>query len=141
MPVVTKKKDTKKSLFHHYNGIKTELEKVYITSSGTKYLKKMDAFCAESQIQQAKESQQRRRNKIMDTVNMLLNVLEENNWGIFYKNKPVHSLTTQDGNTLYEVNKVGLDEIERVIYNKLDTEGTWKQTEHPTQVDSEQNQS
>ena len=136
-----KKKDTKKSLYHLYNEIKTELEKVYITSSGTKYLKKVDALCAEAQIQQSKESKQKRGNKIMDIVNILFKVLEENNWGVFYKNKPIHSLTTQEGGTLYEVNKVGLDEIERVILNKLDTEGTWKQKEPPTQEDSRQNQS
>ena len=141
MVKLIKKKDTKKSLYRLYNEIKTELEKVYITSSGTKYLKKVDALCAEAQIQQEKELKQKRRDKIMDIVNILLKVLEENNWGVFYKNKPIHSLTTQEGGTLYEVNKVGLDEIERVILNKLDTEGTWKQKEPPTQEDLIQNQS
>jgi hypothetical protein len=135
---VTKEADTKKSPLHLSSGIKTELEKVYITSSGDKYLKKMDALCAESQIQQAKESKQRRRNKVMDIVDILFKVLEENNWSIFYNNKPIRSLDTQDGGTLYEVNKVDLDEIERVILNKLDE--SWKPTQPPTPENLTQNQ-
>ena len=129
---VKKGKDIKKYQHHYKDDIKTELETVYITTSGDKYLKKMDALCAESQIQQAKESKQRRGNKIMDIVNILFKILEENNWGIFYGNNPVRSLDTQDGGTLYEVNKVDLDEVERVLLNKLDSEGTWKHTQPPT---------
>ena len=113
--------DTKKLLRHHYSGIKTELETVFITSSGNRYLEEMDAICAESQIQQAKESQQIRRDKIMGTIELVLKVLEEENWGFYYKNEPMHSLITQDGGTLYEVNTVDLDEVERVLFNKLDT--------------------
>ena len=135
-----KKTDIKK-LLHHYEGIKTELEKVYITSSGDKYLKEMDAVCAESQIQQTKESRQKRRNKIMDIVDILFNILEENNWGIFYKNNPMRTLDTNDGGTLYEVNGVDLDEIERVLFNKLESEGIWKRTQPPTQENLTQNQS
>ena len=135
---MTKEADTKKLALHLSSEIKTELEKVYITSSGDKYLKKMDALCAESQIQQAKESKQRRRNKVMDIVDILFKVLEENNWSIFYNNKPIRSLDTQDGGTLYEVNKVDLDEIERVILNKL--EESWKPTQPPTPENLTQNQ-
>ena len=135
---MAKKTDTKKSLPHHYNNVKTELEKVYVTSSGDKYLKKMDAYCAESQIQQAKKSRERRRKKIMDIVNILLNALKENNWGVFYRNQPIRDLETQDGGTLYEVNQVDLEEVERVVMNQLEKKEEWKHTEPPTQEDSTQ---
>ena len=115
-----KNQDTVK-LPHHYSEIKKELETIYITSSGDKYIKEMDAICAEAQIQQAKESQQRRREKIMGIVELVFKILEEENWGFYYKNEPMHSLNTQDGGTLYEVNTVDLDEVERVLLNKLKT--------------------
>ena len=118
---MSKKTDIKKYPRHHYSGIKAELETVFITSSGNKYLKEMDAICAEAQIQQAKESQQRRREKIMGIVELVIKVLEEENWGFYYKNEPMHSLNTQEGGMLYEVNTVDLDEVERVLLNKLET--------------------
>ena len=114
-----KNQDIARLARHHYSGIKTELETVYITSSGDKYLKEMDAICAESQIQQAKESEQRRRDKIMGIIETILNIIKEENWGFYYKNEPMRSLNTQDGGTLYQINTVDLDKVERVLLDKL----------------------
>jgi hypothetical protein len=117
---VKKNQDTIKLAYHLSDEIATELAKVYITSSGDMYLEKMDAICAESQIKQAKEGKQRKKDKIMGIIDIFLSILEENNWGIFYKNKPIHSLDTNDGGTLYEVNAVDIDELSRVLSNKLE---------------------
>ena len=114
-----KNQDTIKLVHRLYSGVKKELETVYITSSGNKYLKEMDAICAEAQIQQAKESQQRRREKIMGIVELVFKILEEENWGFYYKNEPMRSLNTQDGGTLYQINTVDLDKVERVLLDKL----------------------
>ena len=100
----------------------------------------MEARCAETQILICKERKLEQKQRIMDTIEMIMKVLKSENWGVFYKNQPIRTLTTQEGGTLYEVNKVSLDEIERVILNKLDTEGTWKQKEPPTQENLPQNQ-
>ena len=116
-----KNQDIVKSVRHLYSGIKTELETVYVTSSGDKYLEEMDAICAEAQFQQTKELKEKRRNKIMGIVEMLFKVLKEENWGIYYKNNPMRSLATQEGGTLYEINTVDLDEVERVLLKKLNT--------------------
>jgi uncharacterized protein YllA (UPF0747 family) len=118
--------------------VKSELETVYITSSGDKYIKEMDAFCAEAQIQQTKESKKRWRDNIMGIMELLLKVIGEENWGLFYKNEPMRSLNTKDGGTLYEVNSVDLDEIERVLIKKLESTNqrevdNWKKhTAHPS---------
>ena len=116
-----KNQDIAKSLRHHYNTIRTELETIYITSSGNKYIKEMDAICAEAQIQQAKESQQRRKENLMGKTEAMLKILMDENWGIYYKNNPMRSLITQEGGTLYEINTVDLEEVERVFFNKLNT--------------------
>ena len=137
-----KNQDITKLKRHHYNEIKTELETVYITSSGDKYLKEMDALCAEAQIQQTKESQQRRRKKIMGIMELLLKVLEEENWGLYYKNEQIRTLNTQDGGMLYEVNSVDLDEIERVLLNKLESTKQNKEDscrEHTTHHSQQEN--
>lgn len=140
------KTDTKK-LRLLYNGVKSELETIYITSAGDKFIKEMDALCAESQIQQAKESKEKRRQNIMGIMELLLKSLEGENWGIYYKNEPIRSLNTQDGNMLYEINTVSLDEIERVLLKKLkeslEQKGeSWKtHTIHHSQQDKDSKQS
>ena len=116
-----KNQDIIRSVRHLYSGIRNELETIYITSSGDKYLKEMDAICAEAQVQQAKESKARRKKKLMGTIEVILKVLLEENWGIYYKNNPMRSLTTQEGGTLYEINAVDIDEVERVLFKKLNT--------------------
>ena len=81
----------------------------------------MDAICAEAQIQQAKESKTRRKEKLMGKIETILKVLLEENWGVYYKNNPIRSLATQEGGTLYEINTVDIDEVERVLFKKLNT--------------------
>ena len=134
-----KEVDTKKSLLHLYSGIKTELETVYITSSGDKYLEEMDAICAESQIQQARESKEKRRKIIMGMVDILLNILRENNWGVFYKTEPMQTLTLQDDSPLLRINEVDDESIEDAVLSVIEglktkelTDWTQKEIEDPT---------
>ena len=75
----------------------------------------MEARCAETQIFLCKERKLQRKQRIMDTTEMIMKVLKSENWGIFYKNQPIRTLTTQDGGTLYEINQVDECEIEKVI--------------------------
>ena len=134
-----KNQDTAKLVRHHYSAIRTELETIYITSSGDKYLKEMDAICAEAQVQQAKESKTRRKEKLMGKIETILKVLLEENWGVYYKNRPMRSLTTQEGGTLYEIDTVDLEEVERVLLKKLNTinegqeDNCTEHTEHHSQ--------
>ena len=105
----------KKSQHHFKDEIKRELETVYITTSGDRFLKEMDALCAQSQIQQAKESKEKRRKRIMNMVDILISVLKENNWGVFYKTEPMQTLTLQDDSPLLRINEVDNESIETAV--------------------------
>lgn len=111
--------------------IKSELETVYIDSSGTRHIDYAKAMCAEAQIQLAKDAKFKQRQKIMKIVELIMQILESENWGVYYKNQPIQPLEMQDGNSLYQVNRVDESEIENVIEKAL----TW---EH-LQIDSNQN--
>ena len=100
--------------------VKAELETVYITSSGTKYLKEMDAICAEAQIQMARESREKRRKIIMSMVDILIRVLKENNWGVFYKTEPMQTLTLQDDSPLLRINEVDDESIEDAVLSVIE---------------------
>jgi len=147
---VKKKIDTKK--YQQFKDeIKTELETVYITTTGDKFLKKMDAFRAESQIQQAKESEERRRKIIMSMVEILIRVLKENNWGVFYKSEPMQTLTLQNDSPLLRINEVDDDVVESAVLSVIEnlktkelTDWTKKEKEDttpPSPTDSSQTKS
>ena len=79
----------------------------------------MDALCAESQIQVCIERKLKQNQRIMDIAELVMKVLKNENWGMFYKNQPMRNLETQDGGTLYEVNQVDECEIETIIDQTL----------------------
>ena len=79
----------------------------------------MDALCAESQIQMCVERKLKQKQRIMDIIELVMRVLKNENWGVFYKNQPMRVLETQDGGTLYEVNHVDECEIETIMHGTL----------------------
>ena len=116
---MTNKVDTEKSHNPYEIKVRAELETIYITSSGTKYLRKMDALCAESQIQRSKEAKEKRRQRIMSMVDILMRVLKENNWGVFYKSEPLQTLTLQDASPLLKINEVDNESIEDAVLDVI----------------------
>ena len=139
------KKDMQ-ALIHPSDEIRTELETVYITTSGNKFLKEMDALRAQSQIQQARESKQKREDRMTKLVDILYGVLKENNWGVFYKSEPLQTLTIQDDAPLLKINEVDTDVVEEAIHRMVmdlnnDYLKNWDKQEHttpPSQDDSTQ---
>jgi hypothetical protein len=95
----------------------------------------MEALCAESQIQQCKEAKLQQKQRIMDIVELIMQVLKSENWGVYYRNQPMQPLEMQDGNALYKVNQVDECEIEAVIEKALTKDKPWESS----QIDSNQN--
>ncbi len=71
----------------------------------------------------------------MDTVELIMQILKSENWGIFYKNQPIQPLETQDGSALYRVNQVDESEIEKVIEEALMKGKPWEES---SQINSSQ---
>ena len=114
--------------------VKSELDFVYITSAGTRYLNRLDALCAEGSIQQAREFKQQKQERIMDYTEIILKALSNMNWGVYYKSEPMHTLNMQDGAALYKINEVDEDEVGRVI------EGAIKECTQTKSQSSEQSE-
>ena len=62
----------------------------------------------------------------MNIVELIMRVLEDENWGVYYRNKPLQSLEVKDGSSLYQVNQVDEDQIETVIEKALAWEHSQK---------------
>ena len=116
--------------------IKKELDTVYLDSSGTKHLTYMKALCAEAQIESCRQRKLEKKQRIMNTVELIMQVLKSENWGVFYRNQPIQPLEMQDGNALYKVNQVDECEIEAAIEKALTKGNPWKES---SQTDSNQN--
>jgi hypothetical protein len=115
--------------------IKKELDTVYIDSSGKRHLDYMEALCAEAQIQMCRDVKLKQKQKIMDIVKLITQVLKSENWGVFYRNQPIQPLEMQDGSALYKVNQVDENEIETAIEQALTKGESWESS----QIDLNQN--
>ena len=100
--------------------VKSELDFVYITSAGTRYLKEMDALYEESSIQSMREFKQQKQERIMDYTEIILKAFSDMKWGVYYQSEPMHTLSMQDGAALYKINEVDEDEVERVIKGAIE---------------------
>ena len=115
--------------------IKKELETVFITSDGRKFLKYIDALYAQSEIEKGIEIKLSKQKRVMNIVELIMNVLKSENWGVYYKNQPMQPLEMQDGNALYKVNQVDEEQIETAIEQTLAKDKPWESS----QTNSNQN--
>ena len=95
----------------------------------------MEALCAETQISMCREVKLQQKQRIMNIVELIMQVLKSENWGVFYKNQPIQPLEMQDGNALYKVNQVDEEHVEAVIEKALTKDKPWESS----QTNSNQN--
>ena len=72
----------------------------------------------------------------MDIVELIMQILKSENWGVFYKNQPIQPLEMQDGNALYKINQVDECDVEAAIETALTKGKSWEES---SQIDSNQN--
>ena len=116
--------------------IRKELETVYIDSSGARHLDYMKALCAEAQIEMCRQAKLKQKRRIMDIVELVMQILKSENWGVFYKNQPIQPLELQGGDALYKVNQVDDTHIEERLHEALTKGESWQES---SQTNSSQN--
>ena len=116
--------------------MKSALRIIFLANDGTPFLTKEEVRMHEN------KSQENKQEVDMTIVDLIQKVIEDNNWGIYYKAKPLQNLQVQDGVPLLRVNDVDLatvsDELSKAL-NKME-ENLCKTQEH-SQKDSQQKQS
>ena len=105
--------------------IQHELETVYITTDGRKFLKYIDALYAQSEIEKCIEVKLSKQERVMNIVKLIMDVLKQENWGVYYKNQPMQPLEMQDGNPLYQINQVDDTDVEQVLIDTLTKGDSW----------------
>ena len=131
---MTKKNSQKNYMTRLKSYIKTELKQIYLTSDDKMFLNQYKAIIHESSLEDKREKERRWNEMILNITELVCKVLENKNWGLFFKNEPIQALPIQDSGTLYKVNEVKLEELvsclEQEINERIDQ---WPETkEKPT---------
>ena len=120
--------------------IKTELETVYLTTDDKKFLTINDAMVHQGILEKHKENKMEEIQMIVDVKNLIKEVLEKNDWGIYFKAEPISSLPVQDNSKIYKVNDVTADRFMDAIDAEIGASSArkekWKETPN-TRQDSE----
>ena len=109
--------------------VKNELETVYITSDGRKFIKYEDALYAQSELNSCAEAKLLKEEKNKDIIKLVMDVLKSENWGVYYKTQPMQPLEMQDGNPLYKINQVDDDAVEQAIDRALTEGQSWNHSQ------------
>ena len=103
--------------------IKTELAIVQVTTDSKRFLNKYEALIHEAGLEEKRNKNRSWENMKQELVNIVLEVLKKNRWGIYFQNEPMQSLPMKDSlSTLYKVNQVEVDEFEEAIMMQFDKE-------------------
>jgi len=107
--------------------IKTELAIVQVTTDSKRFLNKYEALIHEAGLEEKRNKNRSWENMKQELVNIVLEVLKKNRWGIYFQNEPMQSLPMKDSlSTLYKVNQVEVDEFEEAIMMQFDKESERK---------------
>ena len=93
----------------------------------------MKALYAQTEINSCMERKLQKKQRIMDKIELIMQILKSENWGVFYKNQPIQPLEMQDGNALYKVNQVDESEIEKALETALTKGQPWEESSKESQ--------
>ena len=107
---------------------------VHLTSDNKKFLDEYEALIHESELDEKRKQDRRWEEMKINLTEIVLNVLKNERWGIFFKNEPMQVLPVQDSaTTLYKVNEVREDLLIDAIQKQIEVNA--KEGENECQKD------
>ena len=103
--------------------LKTELGNIYLTSKDEKFLSREEALIKELEIIENKEhkiEEVKMNNSNFNIYNLIIRILANNDWGLYFKGEPLQSLPIQDGFKMFKVNDVNLDELHDAVMREIE---------------------
>ena len=110
--------------------IKTEITRIYLTSDDKKFLCENEAFIHEGDLDEKRKQDRRWEEMKSELTEIVLAVLENERWGIFFKSEPMQSLPVQDSpTTLYRVNEVKEEMLVDAIRKQIEVNAQEREKE------------
>lgn len=114
--------------------ISKELGYVYYTSTGDIYAKRSEAEMRQAEINYTKESREMIERRLLVDAEKILEILNEQGWGIYYKTNPIHVLGVQGGEPpIFSVNAVSEDILLNVLAGNDKGDDKWHSETDSTQ--------
>ena len=95
--------------------IQTELRTVYLINNKT-FLKRAQARLYQKKLSNYKQVEDKMVNDLQKIIEQLL---DNNNWGLYFKANPLEQLPSQDGQHIYQVNNVSKEEVSTAIVKAI----------------------
>ena len=99
-----------------------ELAVVYLANDGKRFITKEEAVEHDKLLDAQEDFNNKRRSSTVKEISKVFTqILEENNWGVYYISKPINQLNVQDGDSpLFTVNKVDENTVRNAFLQELD---------------------
>ena len=125
--------------------IKTELTITYLTTDDRRFIDESRAIIHESELEEKRNKDRRWEKMIVDIAEVVLEVLQKERWGIFFKSEPMQVLPVKESaTTLFKVNEVTkevlAESLKKHINNLQNKESEWEKhqakNQNPTDNES-----
>ena len=98
----------------------------FLTSNDKRFLNEYQAVIHESTLHEEEDKERRWDEMTIKIAELVCEILEKKQWGIFFKNEPIQALPVQDNTTLYKVNEVRDDELLYAIECAMERTSEWQ---------------
>ena len=125
--------------------IKTELTITYLTTDDKRFIDENQAIIHESELEEKRIENRRWEQMKENITELVLKILQQNRWGIYFKSEPMQTLPVKDSSaTLFKVNEVKEESLVDAIKTQIELttqtkEFEWQanQTKNQSAIDNE----
>ena len=114
--------------------LKSEIDNIWLTSDEKKFIEKEEALIHEYEIQKENKDKDK---KVMEIYDIIVKILSGNDWGLYFKGDPVVSLPVNQGEKVFKVNDVTLEELHNALNAIMNQGSEWTQRESSEQASKE----
>ena len=111
--------------------LKSEIDNIWLTSDEKKFIEKEEALIHEYEIQKENKDKDK---KVMEIYDIIVKILSGNDWGLYFKGDPVVSLPVNQGEKVFKVNDVTLEELHNALNAIMNQGSEWTQRESSEQA-------
>ena len=104
--------------------LKSEIESIWLTSDEKKFIEKEEALVHEYEIQKENKDKDK---KVMEIYDIIVKILSSNDWGLYFKGDPIVSLPVNQGEKVFKVNDVTLEELHNSLNANMNQGSEWTQ--------------
>ena len=90
-----------------------------MTSDNKSFLHSKEAISHQVELLIERKKKEKKDEEMSDINNIIKQILDSNNWGIYFKGEPFQHVPTQDSSSFYKINEVILENFLDIIHEKL----------------------